>query len=721
MGTLTKASRRDFLKIAGTTAGGLVIGFNWFSCDSPKVEILSTEQILSQAKSFNSYLSIAPSGDVVIYSPNPELGQNIKTSFPMVVAEELDADWEKVRVVQANLDPANYDRQLTGGSGAMPHSWERLRKAGATAKFVLVAAAAKTWNVAASEITVDKGIISHTKSKKKGHLGEFVLEASTMTAPEEVILKDKKDFKIIGTPIKNVDAKDIYTGQPMYGLDFYREGMLHAMIQRAPFGMKLKSVDDSAARGVTGVKDVITFGASVAVVGTSTWPLMKAKKLLRVEYEPDGAVESSADHDRIFTELLASGKAEIKRENGNVLQAFKNAAQVVTAEYQCPFLAHSPMEPENFFAHVQGDKVELVGPTQTPDRARQETATLLGIPAENVTVELTRLGGGFGRRLRADFVVEAVEVSRAMNAPVKVTWSREDELTGGAYRPAVRYRFEAALDELGNMTAYKLRGVGMNAGNCTRENNFPAGAVENVLIESIEYQSSITTNAWRAPITNFLAYAEQSFLDEVALAAKKDPVQFRLELLQKAKSNPVGGELGYDVDRMIGVVKTAAEKSNWGKNPNLKQGFSVYFSHRSYVAQVADIAMENGSPILKKVTAVTDCGMVVNPTGANHQVRGGIVDGMGHAMYGNLTFENGVPKQRNFDSYRLIRMKEVPEIDVHYVDSGFDPTGLGEPALPPTGGAIANAIFSATGRRLRSQPFIEQKEFSDIKLEIRRG
>jgi len=721
MSTLTKSSRRDFLKIAGTSAGGLFIGFNWFSCDSPKVEVLSTEEILSQAKSFNSYLSISPTGDVVIYSPNPELGQNIKTSFPMVVAEELEADWEKVRVVQANLDPAKYDRQLTGGSGAMPHSWERLRKAGATAKFVLVAAAAKTWNVPASEIKVEKGIISHAGSGKKGHFGEFVSEASTMTAPEEVTLKDKKDFKIIGTPVKNVDFKEMYTGKPIYGLDFYREGMLHAMIQRAPFGMKIKSVDDSAARGVTGVKDVITFGTSVAVVGTSTWPLMKAKKLIRIEYEPEGAVENSTDHDRIFKELLATGKAEVKRENGDVAAAFKNAAQVVSAEYQCPFLAHSPMEPENFFAHVQGDKAELIGPTQTPDRARQETATLLGIPPENVTVEITRLGGGFGRRLRADYVVEAVEVSRAMNAPVKVTWSREDELTGGAYRPAVRYRFEAALDATGNMVGYKLRGVGMNAGNCTRENNFPAGAVENVLIESIEHKSTITTNAWRAPITNFLAYAEQSFLDEVALAAKKDPVQFRLELLQKAKNSPVGGELGYDVDRMIGVVKTAAEKSNWGKNPDVKQGFSVYFSHRSYVAQVADIVMEGGSPVLKKVTAVTDCGMVVNPTGANHQVRGGIVDGMGHAMYGNLTFENGVPKQKNFDSYRLIRMKEVPDIDVHYVDSGFDPTGLGEPALPPTGGAIANAIFAATGRRLRSQPFIEQKEFSDIKLEIRRG
>uniref|UniRef100_UPI0025889A83 xanthine dehydrogenase family protein molybdopterin-binding subunit n=1 Tax=Algoriphagus sp. TaxID=1872435 RepID=UPI0025889A83 len=618
MKTVTKASRRDFLKIAGTTAGGLFIGFNWFSCDSPKVEVLSNEEILAQAKSFNSYLSISPTGDVVIYSPNPELGQNIKTSFPMVVAEELEADWEKVRVVQANLDTEKFDRQLTGGSGAMPHSWERLRKAGATAKFVLVAAAAKTWNVPAEEITVEKGIISHKGSGKSGHFGEFVTEASTMTAPEEVTLKDKKDFKIIGTPVKNVDAKDMYTGKPLYGIDFQREGMKHAMIQRAPFGMKIKSVDDSAARSVSGVTDVVTFGTSVAVVGNTTWPLLKAKKLLKVEYEADGAVESTADHDRLFAELMAKGKAEVKRKDGNVDAAFKSAAKVVTAEYQCPFLAHSPMEPENFFAHVQGDKVELVGPTQTPDRARQETATLLGIPPENVTVEITRLGGGFGRRLRADYVVEAVEVSRAINAPVKVTWSREDELTGGAYRPAVRYRFEAALDANGTMIGYKLRGVGMNAGNTTRENNFPSGAVDNLLIESVEHKSTITTNAWRAPITNFLAYAEQSFLDEVALESGKDPVDFRMELLNRAKSNPVG-ELGYDVDRMIGVVKTAAEKSNWGKNPNVKQGFSVYFSHRSYVAQVADIEVQGGSPILKKITAVTDCGMVVNPTGANHQ------------------------------------------------------------------------------------------------------
>ncbi|WP_075351276.1 xanthine dehydrogenase family protein molybdopterin-binding subunit [Algoriphagus marinus] len=720
MATGLKTNRRDFLKIAGTTAGGLFIGFNWMSCDSPKVEVLTTEQILSQAKSFNGYLSISPTGDVVIYSPNPELGQNIKTSFPMVVAEELEADWNRVRVVQANLDTEKYDRQLTGGSGAMPHSWERLRKAGATAKFVLVAAAAETWKVPASEITVEKGIISHKASKKSGHFGEFVELASTMTAPEEITLKDKKDFTIIGTAVKNVDNPEIFTGKPLFGLDFYREGMLHAMVQRPPFGMKIKSVDDSEAKNINGVTDVIQFENNVAIVGKSTWPLMKAKRLLKVEYEADGAVESTEDHNRIFREMLDTGKSTVRREDGNVNQAFKSAAKIVTAEYQCPFLSHSPMEPMNFFAHVQGDKAELIGPTQTPDRARQTAAEILGIPAENISVEITRLGGGFGRRLRADYVAEAVQISKMMNAPVKVTWSREDDLTGGAYRPAVRYRFEAALDEAGEMIGYKLKGAGINSGNSTRQDNFPAAAVANYKVESVEHNSPITTNAWRAPITNFLAYAEQSFLDEVALEAGKDPVEFRLNLLNKAKNNPTG-EPGYDVDRMIGVINKVKEKSNWGKNPNVKQGFSVYFSHRTYVAQVADIEIENGSPVLKKITAATDCGMVINTTGADHQVRGGIVDGMGHAMYGNLTFVDGLPTQKNFDSYKLIRMKEVPQVDVHYVDSGYDPTGLGEPALPPTGGAIANAIFTATGRRLRSQPFIEQEEFSDIKLAIRRA
>jgi isoquinoline 1-oxidoreductase beta subunit len=720
MANLTKTNRRDFLKLAATATGGLFIGFYWSGCDSPKMQVLSTEEILSKATDFNSFLSITPDGDIVIYSPNPELGQNIKTSFPMVVAEELDADWSRVRVLQANLDTEKYERQLTGGSGAMPHSWERLRKAGATARHLLIAAAATRLEVDRNSLTTEKGIIYHKDSGKKLGYGDVVLDAAQLEAPDEVLFKDPKDFKIIGTPVKNVDNEDIFTGKPLFGLDFYREGMLHAMVQRPPFGMKIKSVDDASVRAIPGIQDVFVYENNVAIVGNSTWPLMKAKRRLNVSYEPDGEVESSFDHDRIFKELLDSKDARAMREDGDVDAAFKNAAKIVTSEYQCPFLSHSPMEPMNFFAHVKEDQVELIGPTQTPDAARMQTADLLGIPKENISVEITRLGGGFGRRLRADYVLEAVEISKRMNAPVKVTWSREDDMTGGAYRPAVRYRFSAALDDAGNMIGYKLRGVGMNAGNAVRQDNFPSGAVDNLLIENINYASSITTNAWRAPITNFLAYAEQSFLDEVALEAQKDPVQFRLELLEKAKNSPVGS-VNYDVDRMIGVIKDVAEKSNWGKDSKVKQGFSVYFSHRSYVAQVANIEMENNQPVLKKIIASTDCGIVVNPTGANHQVRGGIVDGMGHAMYGNLTFENGLPKQKNFDSYRLIRMKEVPEVEVHYLDSGFDPTGLGEPALPPTGGAIANAIFAATGRRLRSQPFVEQKEFSDLNLEIKRG
>jgi isoquinoline 1-oxidoreductase subunit beta len=287
-------------------------------------------------------------------------------------------------------------------------------------------------------------------------------------------------------------------------------------------------------------------------------------------------------------------------------------------------------------------------------------------------------------------------------------------MMGGSYRPAVRYRFEAALDDKGNMFGYKLRGVGINQNNSTRENNFPSGAVDNLLIDTVEHISPITTGAWRAPVTNFLAFAEQSFLDEVAFAAGKDPVQFRLDLLQKVRTNPVG-QTWYNVNRMETVIKQAAEKAGWGTKQGVSQGFSVYFSHSSYVAQVCDVVMKEGKPVVKKIVAVSDCGEVINKSGALQQVMGGIVDGYGHAMYGKLTFKDGAPAQNNFGAYRLIRMKEVPEIEAHFVDNGFDPTGLGEPALPPTGGAVANAIFKATGKRLKNQPFIDEPVFKPVK------
>lgn len=714
--TIAKTNRRNFLKLAATASGGLVLGFHWSSSEAATMQVMQADALPAGDVNFNSYLSISPDDVITIFSPNPELGQNIKTSFPMVVAEELDADWNKVKVLQAPLDTKRFERQLTGGSGAVPHSWERLRKAGATARHMLIEAGAKRWNVSASSVTAENGLVIHKESGRKLTFGELATEAATIAVPAEVKLKDRKDFKIIGQAIRNVDGMAMYTGKPLFGLDFYREGMLHAMIQRPEaFGTKIKSVDASAAKAMPGIVDVVVFKNNVAVVGKSTWQILKARKLLKIEYEKADAIESTADHDRLFKELLNTGEATVRRKDGDVDAAFKTAAKTIVREYQCPFLSHSPMEPMNFFAHVREDGVELVGPSQTPDAARNAVATLLGVAPDKITLELTRLGGGFGRRLKTDYALEAAELSSLIKAPVKVSWTREDDMMGGSYRPAVRYRFEAALDANGNMIGYKLRGVGINSGNSTREDNFPSGAVDHLLIESVEHKSPITTGAWRAPITNFLAYAEQAFLDEVAEAAKKDPVQFRLQLLERAKAQPVGA-IRYDIDRMMSVIKLAAEKAEWGKKKGVSQGFAVYFSHRSYVAQVADVVVNKGKPVIQKITAASDCGIVINKSGAEQQVRGGIVDGMGHALFGNLTFKDGAAEQRNYNTYRMIRFNEVPDIDVHFVDNGIDPTGLGEPALPPTGGAIANAIYKATGKRLYNQPFTKEEPMKGVNL-----
>jgi isoquinoline 1-oxidoreductase subunit beta len=709
-------SRRDFLKITSLSAGGLMLGFNWFTNDA-KAAAVVTKIAAAGDIGFNSYLSISTDGLITLFSPNPELGQNIMTSFPMVVAEELDADWTKVKVVQAALDTSRFDRQVTGGSGAVPHSWKLLRTAGATARYMLVAAAAKKWNVDATECSTENSFVIHKATGKKLGYGELAQEACNIAVPEDVKLKDRKDFKLIGTAVKNVENSKIHTGKPLFGLDFYREGMLHAMIQRPKaFGLKVKSVDAADAKTMPGIIDVVTFGNNVAIVGKSTWEIMKARKKVKIEYEKDGNLESTADHDKLFKSLLDDGTPTVQRKDGDVDAAFKGAAKIIKSDYQCPFLPHSPMEPMNFFAHVRPDGIELVGPTQTPANARATVSKLLNVPEEKITLQITRLGGGFGRRLKTDYVTEAAELSSIIKAPVKVTWMKEDDMTGGSYRPAVRYRFEAALDAKNNLIGYKLRGVGINAGNCTRQDNFPSGAVDNLLIESIEHVSPITTGAWRAPITNFLAFAEQSFLDEVAFAMKKDPVQFRLDLLDRAKSNPVG-DIKYDIDRMVGVIKLAAEKANWGKKKDVSQGFSVYFSHRSYVAQVCEVKMESGKPAVKKIFAASDCGEVINLSGARQQVMGGIVDGYGHAMFGKLSFTDGETDQKNYNSYRLIRMREIPEIEPHFVDNGIDPTGLGEPALPPTGGAVANAIFKATGARIKNQPFNEHSVFTGKKLQ----
>jgi isoquinoline 1-oxidoreductase beta subunit len=652
---------------------------------------------------FNAFLAIDPSGKIILYSPNPEIGQGIKTAFPVVVAEELDVDWKDVEVRQANLDTQNFERQLTGGSGALKHSWERLRKAGATARKMFIQAAAQTWNVDASTCKTSKGFVLGPKGQKASY-GSLAEIASKLPVPTEVTYKNRKDYQIIGKRTKGVDNKNVVTGKPVFGLDIDKPGMLIAQIIRPPFGATLKSFEAADALKMPGIVDVVSFKNKVAIVGKSTWEVMKARATVSCKYN-SGDFESDSTHKKWFDEGMVTDKATVQRKDGDFAAALARSAKVVEATYECPFISHSPMEPMNFFADVRADgTVLLAGPTQVPQSAQKAVASLLKIDEKKVEVELSKMGGGFGRRLNNDYALDAAELSSIIKKPVKVMWTREDDMGGGIYRPAARYHFKAGLDASGNMIAFYLRGVGINAGNSTRQDNFPVGAIENVLVESVNQVSAVTTGPWRAPITNFLGYAEQAFLDEVAEAGGKDPVQMRLDWLARVKSNPVG-KITYEPDRFIEVIKQAAEKSNWKKKPGIHQGFSVYFSHLSYVAQVADAQMVDGKAKITHVTAVTDCGEVVNLSGAENQIKGAIIDGMGHALFAKLRFNDGVASPTNFNGYRLIKGNEIPTINAYFVDNGIEPTGLGEPALPPTGGSIANALYAATKKRLYKQPF----------------
>ena len=695
-----KSTRRSFIQKTALFSGAFCLGFDWFQANGKEVSMVQTTM---ESGRFNAFLAIDPSGKIILYSPNPEIGQGIKTAFPVVVAEELDVDWKDVEVRQANLDTQNFERQLTGGSGALKHSWERLRKAGATARKMFIQAAAQTWNVDASTCKTSKGFVLGPKGQKASY-GSLVAIASKLPVPTEVTYKNRKDYQIIGKRTKGVDNKNVVTGKPVFGLDIDKPGMLIAQIIRPPFGATLKSFEAADALKMPGIIDVVSFKNKVAIVGKSTWEVMKARATVSCKYN-SGDFESDSTHKKWFDEGMVTDKATVQRKDGDFAAALARSAKVVEATYECPFISHSPMEPMNFFADVRADgTVLLAGPTQVPQSAQKAVASLLKIDEKKVEVELSKMGGGFGRRLNNDYALDAAELSSIIKKPVKVMWTREDDMGGGIYRPAARYHFKAGLDASGNMIAFYLRGVGINAGNSTRQDNFPVGAIENVLVESVNQVSAVTTGPWRAPITNFLGYAEQAFLDEVAEAGGKDPVQMRLDWLARAKSNPVG-KITYEPDRFIEVIKQAAEKSNWKKKPGVHQGFSVYFSHLSYVAQVADAQIVDGKAKITHVTAVTDCGEVVNLSGAENQIKGAIIDGMGHAMFAKLRFNDGVASPTNFNGYRLIKGNEIPTINAYFVDNGIEPTGLGEPALPPTGGSIANALYAATKKRLYKQPF----------------
>ncbi|MFN3136842.1 MAG: molybdopterin cofactor-binding domain-containing protein [Allomuricauda sp.] len=723
----TKIGRRAFIRNAGLASGGLVIGFNWLaSCK------MTPEQVNSLPKEWfelNGFLKVGDNGLVTIMSPNPEIGQNVKTSMPMIVAEELDVAWKDVIVEQAPLNTAIFTRQLAGGSQSIRQGWEGLRMAGATARYMLKEAAAQAWGVPANEITTKDGTLTHEASGKSAGYGEMASAATSIEVPDEVELKDNNSFSIIGTDKKNVDGKAIVTGKPLFGLDVYKEGMLTAMIVHPPaFGMKYKGMNADAVKTMPGIKDVFHFEVYpegmekqwsdqggipelVAIVGNSTWECMQAKKALNVEWEQDSMAESTSYHEESLAQLLEKPTETPARKDGDVDAAFKKAAKIVESTYSAPYLAHNTMEPMNFFAHVTPEKAELLGPIQTPEFAEKSLAARLGMPLEKIDIMMTRMGGGFGRRLYGPFVIEAAVISQKMNAPIKLVYTREDDMTQGTYRPSYKVKYRAGLDENGNLIAWHVRGAGTND-DLVFENRFPAGAVDNYLAEKHSLSTNVTTGAWRAPRSNFIAGAEQAFMDEVAEAAGKDPLEFRLELFDRAINNPVGDPENndYDPERYAGVLKLVKEKANWGTDTGKARGVAAYYCHNSYVAQVLELEDGGDMPRVDKITCAVDCGIVINPLAAKNQIEGGMIDGIGHATYSALSFENGRPEQSNFDTYRLIRHSEAPKnIEVHFVDNGIDPTGLGEPSLPPAIGALSNALYQATGRRFYKQPFINDK------------
>lgn len=741
----TKIGRRSFLKTSAAAGGGLMISFSWLASCAPGT---TREEVLAMPQEWfelNAYLKIGDNGRVTIRVPNPEFGQNLKTSMPMIVAEELDVPWKLVISEMAPFDNTRYDRQFTGGSQSIRRSWNTLRMAGATAKQMLKQAAANAWQVSADEITTANGELIHEASGKKAGYGEFASAAAQLETPTDVTLKEVKDFGIIGQSKKNVDGKAIVTGQGMFGVDVKTEGMVYAAIIHPPaFGQELQSFDASLAKSMPGIIDVFSFktmnedykrnffdtnthNEMIAIVGNSTWEVFNAKKAVKAEWKAfsgqsftmdmfgrqeevkvPGGLENTEDHLAKMSESsVKSGR--VVRQDGDPEGAFKKAAKIIERTYSAPFLAHNMMEPINAYANVTADRAEVHAPLQAPEFIEGTLADRLGMTREQVDIVMTRMGGGFGRRAYSHYMVEAAIISQQVGKPVKLTYTREDDMTYGIYRPAYAATYRAGLDENNNLIAFQVRAGGIPE-SPLHANRFPAGAVDNYLAEDWSHPSNITIGAFRAPRSNFIAAAEQSFLDELAEAAGKDPIQFRLDLLKRAKENPVGENNDYDADRYAGVLELAREKSNWGQNQEgIFRGVSAYFCHNSYAAHVLDLKMDKGRPVVEKVTCAIDCGVVVNPDAAANMAEGAIVDGIGNALYGAMTFKGGVPEKNNFDNYRMIRSNEAPKaIDVHFVKNEIDPTGMGEPPFPPIFGAVANALYKATDKRHYHQPFLAE-------------
>jgi isoquinoline 1-oxidoreductase beta subunit len=743
----TSKSRRSFLKSSILAGGGLMISFSGLAKLVTDGKI-NPEGLLEEWTELTGYIKITLDNIIKILNPNPEFGQNVMTSLPMIVAEELDVDWKKVVVEMGPHDNAKLGPQFTGGSNSVRMYWKPLREAGAAARQMLRDAAAKTWSVSVDEVSTKAGMLYHEKTGKSGRYGDFAAIAAANPVPKGVKLKEVKNFNVVGNSSKNVEGLKIVTGKPLFALDRVQEGMLIAMIEHPPaFGKKLKSFDASETLKMPGIKDVFstklyddgyeqagfdtrTFNDLLVVVGNTTWEVMNARKKLKVVWEQISETKETIGGFRGKTEVVipaelestttqlekmaeyAKKPAQELRKDGDPEGAFAKASQILERTYTAPFLAHNCMEPMNFFADVTDDKALLVGPHQAPGWIEPTLSKVLNLPPEKIEIQITRMGGGFGLRAYGHYMTEAALISRKMKAPIKLVYSREDDMTYGIYRPMYTATYRAALDANKNVIAFHVKGGGIPE-HPVHANRFPAGAIDNYLAEGWTIPSNITIGAFRAPRSNFNAAAEQSFLDELAEMAGKDPIDFRLELLKRAKENPVGKNNDYDADRYAGVLTLLKEKSGWNNPENKKysRGVAAYFCHNSYAAHVVDVVSKDGQPYVERVFSAVDCGVVVNPDAAINMVQGAVVDGIGNAFYGGLTHKDGVSGQNNFNRYRMIRHKEAPKkIEVSFVKSEVDPTGLGEPPFPPVFAAVANALYKNVGKRFYDQPFGKQLE-----------
>ena len=718
--------RRQFFRIATAAGGGLLISsyFEVFGSEAAAAVLDPSGKAVAPI-ALGGHIRIDPAGGITIIAQNPEIGQGVKTMLPMLIAEELDVAWEDVTVEQADLNTELYSGQFAGGSMATPTHWYPMRRAGAAARQLLVESAAQAMGVSASELRTEGGSVHHAGSGRSMAYGELVETAATLQAPdpETVPLKDPSDFRIIGQPTPNVDIDAIVTGQPMFGIDTTLPGMVYAVFEKCPvFGGKVRSANLDAVRAAPGVTSVHVvegtdnmagLNAGVAIVGDNWWLVNQAREnVLEVAWdEGDTASESSADYDAQAQALYGSAPTMPIRDDGDVDGALAAAVHTVTADYQYPFIAHTPLEPQNCTALFQEGHLELWAPTQTPESGRRLAAETLGIAETDITLHLTRMGGGFGRRLYNDYLVEAAWIARELEGtPVKLLWTREDDMRHDLYRPGGYHRLEAGVDASGQLTAWRSHFVSFGSGDrfassaSLRDSEFPAGAVPNIRMGASLIPFGVPTGALRAPGSNALAFVYQSFLDELALAAGVDPLQFRLDILASATD-----EMSFDAGRMTGVLERVAEVSRWGRTdlpPETGLGIAFYYSHRGYVAEVVQATVSRtGTLSVDQVWAAVDIGRhIINPLNAENNAQGGVIEGISHALAQEITIEGGRVAESNFDDYPLIRLPEAPQVEIHFVETDNDPTGLGEPTLPPAIPALCNAIFAVTGKRIRSLP-----------------